>query len=75
MFHNFACFNQTCDQTLAVCGATKMKELFAEVLAVSGDKPIEYFEHVEVTYVKKDMSKVRLVITREIMVARKSTKA
>ena len=40
-----------------------MEELFAEVLAVSGHQQIEYFEHVEVSYVKKDMSKVGIVIT------------
>ena len=59
MFHNFECFNQTCDgQETGVCGSTKMRALFAGILATMGTRTVEYFEHVQTTYIKSDLKKV-----------------
>lgn len=58
MFHDFDCFNQSCDQQLELCGEGKIEKHFAEVLRLLGDKHIEYYEHAEVTYVKSDLKKV-----------------
>ena len=57
MFHDFRCFNQSCVQD-EVCGSNKMREHFAGILNVLGAKSIEYFEHVEVDYVRSDLKKV-----------------
>ena len=55
MFHNFECFNQSCE---GECGSGKMRTQFEAILAVIGEKSIEYYEHAEVTYVKSDLKKV-----------------
>ena len=55
MYYDFECFNQSCE---GECGSVKMIKQFEGILAVLGEKSIEYFEHAEVTYVKSDLKKV-----------------
>ena len=59
LFHDFNCFNQTCDgQENGLCGSAKMRALFAGILASMGTRTVEYFEHVQTTYIKNDFKKV-----------------
>ena len=60
MFHDFLCFDQSCNPEFGECGSSKMITYFADILSALGGKSIEYFEHVEVTYVKSDLTKVCL---------------
>jgi hypothetical protein len=61
LFHDFQCFNQTCDgQESGLCGSSKMRAIFGNILSVMGNRRVEFFEHVEVTYTRSDLKKVNL---------------
>ena len=60
MFHDFKCFDQSCEQG-GMCGSGKLVDHFEGVLSCLGDKQLDYFEHVEVTYVRNDLKKVKWI--------------
>ena len=56
--HNNDCFDQTCDQTVLSCGENRFKEYFGLIAEKLGHKPLEVFQHLKLSYMKPDGSKV-----------------
>ena len=53
--NDYDCFNQTCSvQENGLCGLSKMKLVFEDILIESGNRVVEYFEHIEVEYTRPD---------------------
>ena len=59
--HSAKCLRQECDKSDQLCGSAKFGELFDPISAKLGDKLVEVFQHIKLSYTKADGSKVMLI--------------
>ena len=62
--HSAKCLRQEFDKSDQLCGSDKFGELFDPISAKLGDKQVEVFQHIKLSYTKADGSKVMLIVNK-----------
>ena len=61
MFNDFKCYTQSCNgQGAGICGSSRLELYFSELLNIVGEKNVEYFQHVEISYCISGTKKVHI---------------
>ena len=59
MFNDFQCYTQSCSgQERGECGSSKLELYFSDLLNIVGEKNVEHFQHIEITYCISGTKKV-----------------